>query len=194
MSWLLTGPGVRGSPFPAGPRLGGKGERETYTAPYLKGIFPEPSSAGRSGVNVFRLFGYAIEPQRTVSDGEFVDPEGGSLPIRASLRSALAKSLKVAEDSGLMTQVTLDLDRGADGHRSSLVRDAVLDLAFRRGSASERGALGLARQLSRAMDYRSRDCLFLCAAYREGDKRRVALWIFPQDESLPLLGRRLAGA
>jgi hypothetical protein len=134
-------------------------------------------------MDIFRLFGYAIEPQRTVTDEDFVDPEGGSLPIRAQLRSALSKSLKVAEDSGLMTQVTLDVDQRADGHRSSLVRNAVIDLAFRRGAASERGALELARQLSRAMDYRSRDCLFLCAAYREGEKRQVALWIFPQDEA-----------
>jgi hypothetical protein len=134
-------------------------------------------------MDLFRLFGFAIDPQRLVPDDLFTDPLGGALPIRQSLRAALAKSLKTAEQSGMMTQVTLDVDQTPGGGRGSLVRNSAINLAFGSAAKAKAGGLELARQLSRAMDERSPECLFLLAAYREGEKRRVALWIFPQDEA-----------
>lgn len=134
-------------------------------------------------MDLFRLYGFAIDPQRLVDEDLFTDPLGGALPIRQSLRGALAKSLKTADQSGMMTKVVLEVDQQPGGGRGSAVRDSVLELAFGRAPKAENGALQLARRLSKAMDERSPECLFLLAAYREGDKRQVALWIFPQDEA-----------
>lgn len=134
-------------------------------------------------MDLFRLYGLAIDPQRLTDPDLFVEPAGGVLPIRQSLRAALAKSLRGAHQSGHMTRVTLEVDQSTDGARSSLVRSAAMAIAFGREPKGRNGALELARQLSRAMDERSPECLFLLAAYRDGDKRQVALWIFPQDEA-----------
>jgi hypothetical protein len=136
-------------------------------------------------VKLFRLFGFAIEPQRLTHPDDFADPLGGRLPIEQTLRKALDRSLRNAEDSGNLTEVVLNVDPRPDGERSSLVRDAVRGLAFDPKSEAGASALGLARQLSRAMDERSPACLLLIAAYKEkgGDERRVAAWIFPQDEA-----------
>lgn len=136
-------------------------------------------------VELFRLFGFAIEPQRLTDPSLFNDPLGGQLPIKATLRQALDRSLRDGEGSGRMTQVDLNGDLAPDGGRRSDVRDAVLGLAFERSATARTAALDLARRLSRAMDERSPDCLFLIAAYRERgkDERRVAVWIFPQDEA-----------
>jgi hypothetical protein len=136
-------------------------------------------------MELFRLYGFAIQPQRLIDEDLFVDPEGGQLTVRASLRNALNGSLKVAEDSGRLTQVTLNVDLSPGGGRTNPLRTATMNLAFGSGAKSKAAALALAVQLSRAMDERSPECLFLVAAYRESgnEERRVALWIFPQDEA-----------
>lgn len=136
-------------------------------------------------MELFRLFGFAIQPQRLIDDDLFVEPEGGQLTVRASLRNALDGSLKIAEDSGRLTQITLNVDRSPGEDRTNPLRTAVMDLAFSSGAKTKAAALALAAQLSRAMDERSPECLFLVAAYREdgSDERRVALWVFPQDEA-----------
>lgn len=137
-------------------------------------------------MDLFRLYGFAIDPQRLMTDDEFVDPPGGQLQIRATLRNALDRSLKNAFDSNRLTQVTLNVDTEPEAGRSSPIRDAVRELALSpRSPQAAVGAAALAAQLSKAMDERSPDCLFLAAAYREdgSDDRQVALWIFPQDEA-----------
>lgn len=136
-------------------------------------------------MKLFRLFGFAIQPQRLVDPDAFADPPGGRLPVSATLRNALSRSLKTAESSGRMTQVVLNVDPDPDKGRTSPVRDATISLAFDEKKAAGAAALSLAQHLSRAMDDRSPECLFLVAAYRdEGSaERRVASWIFPQDEA-----------
>jgi hypothetical protein len=47
-------------------------------------------------------------------------------------------------------------------------------------------ALLLANRLAMAMDRRSTSCLFVPTAFRDDDKRRVILWIFPRDEAFRL--------
>ncbi|HEY2716678.1 MAG TPA: nucleoid-associated protein [Solirubrobacterales bacterium] len=136
-------------------------------------------------MDLTRLFGYEIEPQRTVEEDLFNPPLGGELAIGESLRVALDNSLRVAQKSNKMTEVVLRVDEDPDRERTCPVRDAVLEVAFGDESAAAAGADWLAAQLSRAMDERSKDCLLLIAAYGEDGKktRRVAAWIFPQDEA-----------
>jgi hypothetical protein len=132
-----------------------------------------------------RLYGFAIEPQRLVDDDLFNDPLGGPLPVRDSLRVALDNSLRAAEKSGRMTEVNLKVNQDPKEDRTCPVRDAALAVAFGNANKAAEGALFLGRHLSKAMDDRSPECLFLLAAYSEkgSEKRRVALWIFPQDEA-----------
>lgn len=132
-----------------------------------------------------RLYGFAIEPQRLVDEDLFNEPLGGELTVRDTLRVALDNSLRAAEKSGRMTEVTLQVNSDPDAERTSPVRDAALSVAFGTEEDAADGALFLGHQLSRAMDDRSPECLFLIAAYTENDaaKARVALWIFPQDEA-----------
>lgn len=136
-------------------------------------------------MELFRLFGYGIEPQRLTHPDDFADPLGGQLPIKAALRKALDRSLLSAREGGNLTEVVLNVDRVPGGARSSVVRDAVRGLAFGAIAPGRGSALELARQLSRAMDERSPECLLLIAAYKEKgkDERQVAAWIFPQDEA-----------
>lgn len=132
-----------------------------------------------------RLYGFAIEPQRLVDDDLFTEPLGGALRIRDSLRIALDNSLRTAERSGRMTEITLKVNEDPNAERTCPVRDAMLSVAFGDSDEATGGAGFLGRHLSKAMDERSPECLFLLAAYSEdgSDKRRVALWIFPQDEA-----------
>lgn len=136
-------------------------------------------------MDLFRLFGFGIEPQRLIDEDLFNDPLGGLLAVNASLRTALENSLRIAEASERLTQVTLKVNLDPGAERTSPVRDALIAVAFGTAADSKEGALLLSRQLSRAMDERSPECLFLLAAYRDGaeEERRVALWIFPQDEA-----------
>lgn len=61
-------------------------------------------------VNLVRLYGFAIEPQRLAGD-LFTEPLGGKVPIRKTLRVALDNFLRTAEKSGKMTDVTLRLTK-----------------------------------------------------------------------------------
>lgn len=132
-----------------------------------------------------RLFGYAIEPQRKVPDDLFNEPLGGKLAVGESLRIALDNSLRTAEKSNKMSEVVLRVDEDPDHDRTCPVRDAVLKVTFGDDEDPSAGAVWLACQLSRAMDQRSKECLLLVAAYEEEgkSKRRMAAWIFPQDEA-----------
>jgi 37-kD nucleoid-associated bacterial protein len=136
-------------------------------------------------VELTRLFGYEIEPQRKVPEDVFSQPLGGELAVGESLRVALGNSLGAARKSNKMTEVVLRVDEDPDHERTCPVRDAVLEVGFADESAAAVSAGWLAAQLSRAMDERSKDCLLLIAAYGEEGKkaRRVAAWIFPQDEA-----------
>lgn len=136
-------------------------------------------------MKLFRLFGFGIEPQRLTHPDDFADPLGGQLSIKATLRGALDRSLSAAQESGNLSQVVLNVNPTPGGERSSLVRDAIKGLAFGRMPVARGAALELARQLSRAMDERSPECLLLAAAYNDSgsEERQVAAWIFPQDEA-----------
>jgi 37-kD nucleoid-associated bacterial protein len=136
-------------------------------------------------VELVRLYGYAIEPQRLTAEDLFNEPLGGSLPVRKSLRVALDNSLRTAEKSGKMTDVTLRLNEDPEAERTCPVRDAIMSLAFKEPEEAAKAALFLATQLSRAMDERSPECLLLIAGYSEenSEKHRVAAWVFPQDEA-----------
>lgn len=134
-------------------------------------------------MNLFRLFAYPVEPQRTAPPEAFVDPVGSRIDWTAELEGALAAALAAARR---MTSVDLRLDTDPR-NRTSEVRDAVMRFAFEYQHASaEAAATALARRLSASMDERSKPCLFLAAAYRDSapaPQRQVALWIFPRDEA-----------
>jgi hypothetical protein len=135
---------------------------------------------------LFRLFAYSVEPQRTVAEADFVAPVGGAIEFAAELRAALETALAAARAERRTTRVSLRVDP-TPGVRTSAVREAVLRLAFAaRTSQAEAAASELAARLSRAMDHRSPECLFLAAAYRDSaaaPSREVALWIFPRDDA-----------
>jgi hypothetical protein len=136
-------------------------------------------------VELKRLFGYEIEPQRTVPDDLFNEPLGGELAVGESLRIALDNSLKAAEKSKKMSEVVLRVDEDPEHERTCPARDAVLKVTFDEDEEAAAAAAWLASQLSHAMDQRSKECLLLIAAYWEDGKpkRRMAAWIFPQDEA-----------
>jgi len=62
-------------------------------------------------MDLSRLYGFAIEPQRLVDEDLFNDPLGGQLPVRDSLRVALDNSSRAAEKSGRMTEVILKVNQ-----------------------------------------------------------------------------------
>jgi hypothetical protein len=140
---------------------------------------------GFVAVELKRLFGYEIEPQRTVPDDLFNEPLGGGLAVGESLRIALDNSLKAAEKSKKMSEVVLRVDEDPEHERTCPARDAVLKVTFDEDEEAAAAAAWLASQLSHAMDQRSKECLLLIAAYWEDrkPKRRMAAWIFPQDEA-----------
>jgi hypothetical protein len=94
--------------------------------------------------------------------------------------------MRTAEKSEKMTEIVLDVDEDPAHERTCPVRDAVLKAAFDEDDdVASTGALWLGCQLSRAMDERSKECLLLIATYGEEGirKKRLAMWIFPQDEA-----------
>src|SRR5437763_1506777 len=131
---------------------------------------------------LFRLYGYLVEPQRTVSDDDFVAPVGGTIQPSAELRGALDAALAVARREDL-TRVSLRVDPDP-AVRTSALREATMRLGFAaRAPQAEAAATELATR-SPAMDNRSPDCLFLAAVYRDSASapaREVTLWIFPRD-------------
>jgi hypothetical protein len=142
-------------------------------------------------VNLFRLFGYAVNPQRTAEDADFVAPSGGRIDVVATVSSLLDDALTRAQQEQ-PTRVRLRV--APDGSRSSPARDAVLDFAFASSATvAQPAADRLAEKLSRSMDLRSFSCLFLVAGYRTGARdpvRQVALWVFPRDDVLRLETQR----
>ena len=119
------------------------------------------------------------------ADRDLLEPVGSRIEVTEELESALQAAL-VAQR---MTSVDLRLDTHPR-RRSSDLRDFVITFTFKdQHRAAEAAALVLARRLSRSMDERSKPCLFVAAVYRDSataPQRRVALWIFPQDEAFRL--------
>ena len=111
-------------------------------------------------MRLFRLYGYLVEPQRTVAEDEFVAPVGGSIDLSTDLRGALDAALAGARREDL-TRVSLRVDPDP-AVRTSALRDATMRLGFAsRATQAEAAATALATRLSQAMDNRSPDCLFL---------------------------------
>jgi hypothetical protein len=142
-------------------------------------------------VNLFRLFGYAVHPQRTTPDEELTAPTGGRIDVVATVSSLLDEALARAQREQ-PTRVKLRVR--PDGSRSSLVRDAVIEFAFASSAnVAEPAAERLAEKLSRSMDLRSFSGLFLVAGYRTNARdraRQVALWVFPRDDVLRFESQR----
>ena len=136
-------------------------------------------------LDLFRLFGYEITAQRLVDVEDFVEPRGGQLDRSQTIVNALATSLSTAEGSDRLIKVALRVDT-TPARRTSPMRDQAMAFGFAQTDEAGVAARGLATQLSRSMDRRSKDCLFLIAAYRESanaPNRRVAMWMFPQDDA-----------
>jgi hypothetical protein len=119
-----------------------------------------------------------------MSAEDFVAPAGTQINWTPELEGALTSALAAART---MTTVDLRVDTAPEV-RTSEVRDSVMALAFGEEEAAAASADRLAARLSSSMDDRSKPGLFLAAAYRTegGPLRRVALWIFPQDEAFRL--------
>jgi hypothetical protein len=142
-------------------------------------------------MNLFRLFAYAVHPQRTADPADFAPPEGGQIAVNAELASVLEDALnKAAAEHPTRVNLRVTLD----GARASELRDGVIGFVFadsNPGASSH--AQALADRLSRSMDMRSPSCLFLVAGYRvnaRSPQRQVALWVFPRDASFRFESRQ----
>jgi hypothetical protein len=128
-------------------------------------------------VELFRLHAYSVTPQRR--DETPGDPEGGAVTLGARLKKVLDDNLSDAEFEK-RTTVDFAVDPST---RTNVTRDAIVEYAFGEAPAARAAALLLARRLSGAMDHRSTPCLFISAAFRDGERRMVTLWTFPRDEA-----------
>jgi hypothetical protein len=133
-------------------------------------------------MSLFRLFAYAVRPQRTDDPAAFEPPEGSHISVNATLSAALDDAL--AQADGKQTRVNLRV--ALDGSRASELRESVMDFVFAESNpGAAPAARVLADRLSRSMDHRSSpSCLFLIAGYRtdaRAAQRQVALWVFPRD-------------
>jgi hypothetical protein len=109
-------------------------------------------------------------------------PEGGGIAITAEFQRIIAENLKSAKLES-RTVVDFQMDPVA---RANSTRDLIMQYAFGEASDADATALALARRLSGAMDLRSTLCLFVAAAFCDGDRRAVILWTFPRDEAFRL--------
>jgi hypothetical protein len=134
-------------------------------------------------MDLFRVFAYQVEPSRTSDIGKA--PSGGAVTITPQVKAAVQPAAWEARGPRLIT-VDLNVDTTT---RTCPTRDWVMNSGF--GSDAEAGTatLELARRLSGAMDGRSSACLFIVAAERNGDARRITTWTFPQDEAFQFKGR-----
>jgi hypothetical protein len=131
-------------------------------------------------MNLFRVHAYSISPSRTAD--ALVEPEGGTISVIAELRRVIQENINGA-DFDKRTIIDFQLDPAT---RTNQTRDMVLGFGFGEPAVARAAALSLARRLAQAMDQRSTPCLFVQAAFQEGQRREVYLWIFPQDEAFRL--------
>jgi hypothetical protein len=129
---------------------------------------------------ISRLYAFETEPLRTAH--EFVQPRGGYVVVTPSIEAALVSA---ANKARLETRTLVDL-RVDTQTRTSAIRDALLHLGFSDDITAQTAATSLAERLSRSMDMRSKDCLFIATVEASGDDRTVTLWTFPKDEAIAL--------
>lgn len=128
-------------------------------------------------MDLFRVHAFAVDPTRTTELR--TAPEGGRIDITPALENALASIYETARfDRRAVVDFDLDPDSGTNE-----VRDAVMQYAFGEDQAVDDAAADMALMLSEAMDLRSKPNLFALTALREGDQRRVVLWMFPRDSA-----------
>jgi hypothetical protein len=137
-------------------------------------------------MELFRLHAFAVSPQRTAETP--TPPSGGAIAISGDLRSAFT-DLGDAARTDARTEVDFQVDTTT---RTNDVRDLLLAFGFGSPSGAKAAAVALARKLASSMDRRSAPCLLFLAALREGNRRRVAVWTFPQDEAFRLQTSRRA--
>ena len=131
-------------------------------------------------MELFRVHAYLVSPQRGVEHP--IPPEGGAIAISAELQRIIAENLQSAKLES-RTVVDFQMDPVA---RANSTRDLIMRYAFGESSETDAAALSLACCLSSAMDLRSTPCLFVAAAFRDGDRLAVTLWTFPRDEAFRL--------
>jgi hypothetical protein len=133
-------------------------------------------------MKLFRVHAYAVEPERT-ADGSS-PPFGGSISVNKDIEKALQDA---ASQFRLQHPIAVDL-RVDTTTRTSEVREAMLTFSFSSASKDNSAARDLATRLSRAMDRRSSPCLFVAAASKDGDRRRLTIWTFPREEAFQFKG------
>jgi hypothetical protein len=131
-------------------------------------------------MELFRVHAYSVSPQRGVKHP--IPPEGGAIAISAEFQNIIAENLQSAR---LESRTVVDFQVGLIA-RTNSTRDLIMQYAFGESSDADEAALALAHRLSGAMDLRSTVCLFVAAAFRDGDRLAVTLWTFPRDEAFRL--------
>jgi hypothetical protein len=131
-------------------------------------------------MELFRVHAHSVSPQRGVEHP--IPPEGGGIAITAEFQRIIAENLKSAKLES-RTVVDFQMDPVA---RANSTRDLIMWYAFGESSDADAAALSLACRLSATMDLRSTPCLFVAAAFRDGDRLAVTLWTFPRDEAFRL--------
>jgi hypothetical protein len=131
-------------------------------------------------MELFRVHGYSVSPQRAAAHP--ISPEGGAIAISAEFQRTIAENLKSAKLES-RTVVDFQMDPVA---RANLTRALIMQYAFGECSDADAAAFALANRLSAAMDLRSTPCLFVAAAFCDGDRRALTIWTFPRDEAFRL--------
>jgi hypothetical protein len=135
------------------------------------------SSLSNSLMPLHRLHAYSVSPGRTANAP--IAPDGGAVSVTAELRRVIEGNINAAKFDR-RTAVDFQVDPTS---RTNQTRDSVIEFGFGEGAAGRAAALSLARRLAQAMDRRSAPCLFVAAAFRDGEGRAVYLWTFPRDEA-----------
>ncbi len=135
-------------------------------------------------MTLFRLHAYSVSPQRTTD--AVVEPPGGAVNVTAELRQVLEENTRRARFPSC-TEVHFNVDATT---RTTQTRDDIMSYAFGESATAKAAAVRLATRLAGAMDLRSTHALFVLAADRDDDRRRVSLWTFPQDDAFQFRNRR----
>jgi hypothetical protein len=125
--------------------------------------------------------GYAAHIQPGKGSDPPLAPESYPLKLEADLRQILTEATEGAHRHPMSTVV---FKMGDD--RDHPVRDLILKVAFGQTRAPAAAKAELAARLSACTDHRTGSSLMLTTVHEVGDRRRVAMYVFPESDSYRL--------
>lgn len=129
-------------------------------------------------MNLFRVYAYAVEPQRTIDVVR--PPLGGAIRLREEIRAALEEALEQTQRESKI-QVDFRVDTTT---RTNETRDLIRRFSFGTTAQAKTAADSLAQRLSGAMDRRSSACLFKFRGGERGPSIELLKDIFSRTSRL----------